>query len=193
MDCPTFRKHHLAYLDDTLSGDLMADAQLHVFDCASCAAHDTLVRRSLMMVRNLPVIEPSDAFSARLQARLAACREMPRAEDDDEAYLDGFLDTQASHRTLRVMRGPRIWLAMAAGVTVMGTVALRSNTGSASEIQLAPVLASAPPVPATLPPMVSAELVQAMATGNPMWPLTLLVEDAPAHFLATSSEFDGAR
>ena len=54
MDCRTFRKHHLAYLDDTLPGDVMARAQCHVLNCDACAAHDTMVRRSLMMVRSLP-------------------------------------------------------------------------------------------------------------------------------------------
>jgi hypothetical protein len=192
MDCRTFRNHHLSYLDDTLSGDLMSDAQLHVMDCDTCAAHDTMVRRSLMLVRNLPSIEPSQAFSARLQERLAACKAQPASSVDDDAYLDGFLDAPAERSGLRVMSGSRLWLAMAAGVTVVGSVALRSTTVQASELQLAPVMASAPALPTPEPTMVSAELMQAMASGNPMWSMALLLEDAPAHFIATSTDFEVA-
>jgi hypothetical protein len=192
MDCRSFRNHHLAYLDDTLSGDVMSAAQLHLMRCDACASHDTMVRKSLMLVRNLPEIEPSDAFSARLAERLAKCKEQPHhAFDDDDACLEGFLDAPSETRTVQVWRGSRKWLVMAAGVTVMGSVALRSSTGGATELELPPVMASAPAAPSTLPPMVSAELVQAMVTGNPMWSMAVLVEDAPAHFLATSGSFEG--
>ena len=70
MDCRSVRKHHLAYLDATLAGDQMASAQRHIMACDPCAAHDTLVRRSLMVARNLSTIEPSAAFQERLQAKL---------------------------------------------------------------------------------------------------------------------------
>lgn len=75
MDCTHFRKLHLAYLDDTLPGTQMAAAQRHVLHCDACAAHDTLVRRSLMIARSLPAIEPTAEFQRRLRERLAACRE----------------------------------------------------------------------------------------------------------------------
>ncbi len=193
MDCRTFRQHHLAYLDDTLSGDVMSHAQLHLMHCDTCASHDTLVRRSLMLVRNLPSIEPSDAFSARLAERLAQCKQAPfGALDDDDSCLEGFLDEPSHRRGLQVWRGSRMWLAMAAGVTVVGSVALRSNTVGATELEMPPVLASAPALPPTLPPMVSAELVKAMATGNPMWSMAVLVEDAPAHFLSAAGLFEAA-
>jgi len=191
MDCRTFRHHHLAYLDDTLSGDVMSQAQLHLMHCDACASHDTSVRRSLMLVRNLPSIEPSDAFSARLAKRLAECKQHPvSAIDDDAACLEGFLDAPSQTRGLQVWRGSRKWLAMAAGVTVIGSVALRSSTVGATELEMPPVLASAPALSPTLPAMVSAELVQAMATGNPMWSMAVLVEDAPAHFLSSAGLFD---
>lgn len=195
MDCRAFRKQHLAYLDDTLPGAMMAEAQCHVLSCDRCAEHDTMVRRSLMMVHSLPEIEPSQEFGTRLQARLAECREsgfhVATASASDEAFLDG-LDGLDDGRPLRGLRSARVLLAMAAGVTVFGTVALRSGGSSASELELAPVLAAAPPAPAPVPTMVSPELVQAMATGNPMWSMTLLVDNAPAHFLSTAGGFASA-
>lgn len=192
MDCRTFRNHHLAYLDDTLSGDVMSQAQLHLMHCDRCASHDTTVRRSLMLVRNLPEIEPSDAFRARLAERLAQCKaQAPHMLHDDAECLEGFLDAPSEAHGLQVWRGSRKWLVMAAGVTVIGSVALRSNSGSATELELPPVMASAPAIEPTLPPMVSAKLVQAMASGNPMWSMSVLVDDAPAHFFSTAVAFDG--
>ena len=44
--------------------------QRHLDACSRCSRQDTAIRRSLMLVRNLPPIEPSPEFMARLNARL---------------------------------------------------------------------------------------------------------------------------
>ena len=75
MDCTHFRRQHLAYLDDTLPGDLMAAAQRHLLLCDACAAHDTRIRRALMVARSLAPVSPRADFRARLDARLAECRQ----------------------------------------------------------------------------------------------------------------------
>lgn len=80
MDCSHFRKHHVAYVDDTLPADLMRCAERHLVDCAACQQHDAAVRRSLLVARNLPAIQPSDGFAARLAARLEVERAACRAE-----------------------------------------------------------------------------------------------------------------
>ncbi|MBU6364989.1 MAG: hypothetical protein KJT01_02140 [Gemmatimonadetes bacterium] len=77
MDCRQFRRDHLDYLDDTLPGDVMRAAQLHVLQCGACAAHDALVRRSLMVVRSLPDVAPRLGFEDRMAARLATCARLP--------------------------------------------------------------------------------------------------------------------
>jgi hypothetical protein len=78
MDCSAFRRHHVAYVDDTLPGDLVAAAARHAADCPACARHDTAVRRSLLLARNLArdvaPLECSADFAARLEARLAGVR-----------------------------------------------------------------------------------------------------------------------
>ncbi len=71
MDCRIFRKHHFAFVDDTLPGTDLVAMERHRQECATCARHDTVVRRSLLVVRNLPEIEPSADFADRLQRRLA--------------------------------------------------------------------------------------------------------------------------
>ena len=190
MDCKSFRKHHLAYLDDTLPGDEMRRAQHHVMGCAGCAAHDTLVRRSLLVARNLPPLLPSEQFQARLRARLAECR----AECDDDRSHDR--DDAVIPRASKAggWRSPRMVAAVAAGA-MLGAYAwqgwIRSTT---PELSIQPVMASqstmVPPVPYLTP-----ELLQAMATGNPVWPAAMMVDDAPTQLmgrditLATFSEF----
>lgn len=172
MDCRSFRTNHLAYLDDTLPGDEMAAAQRHVLACDACAAHDTRVRRSLLLARNLPTIEPTDAFRERLQARLAACRE--------EAIPPVPVGGWASWRTTRVA-------AVVAIGAVVGTVAWqRFATDQLPVIPMAPVIASQPAPPR---PYLDPALVQAMATGNPMWPAALAIEDVPVQFVATDYSF----
>ncbi len=188
MDCRTFRNHHFAYLDDTLPGDVMSEAQTHIMLCNACAAHDTLVRRSLMMVRNMPEIQPSDAFSARLQERLAHCKHEGRS--DALMYGDPFLLARGESRTSRMLRGSRAWFTVAAAITALGAMTIEAERGADEVVQLAPVLAAAPAVEPELPLMISPELMQAMATGNPMYSMALLVEEAPVHFLATSNTLD---
>lgn len=180
MDCKQFRKHHLAYLDDTLPGEVMAAAQHHVMVCDGCAAHDTLVRRSLMVARSMPTLEPSEAFQQKLRARLAACREECAIERTVERAVDrrgqvgapdGF-DARTSARSTRAM------VAVAASA-VLGLLAYQSlRQASAPELSMQPVIASRP-APVSPAPYITPQLMQVMSTGNPVWPATMLVDDAP--------------
>ncbi len=179
MDCRSFRKQHLAYLDDTMSGEQMSEAQRHVLACNACAAHDTLVRRSLMIARSMPSIEPSEAFQARLRTRLAACRDEP-AVDDVSLLVRALRSTiQQSAR----LRSPRALAAVAAGA-VIGTLVWRglaSNTAPLLSMQ--PVIATQPAL-SSQNSYISPALLQAMATGNPVWPAAVIIDDAPTHFVS---------
>jgi hypothetical protein len=194
MDCRTFRKHHLAYLDDTLSGDQTAAAQRHILSCDGCAAHDTLVRRSLMLARSMPTIEPSVAFQERLQARLAQCRQErtsnPATDAADDARFDDALFAPPPHgaplhgAARALWRSPRTLAAIAAGA-VLGTMIWRGvHVPSAPMVSMQPVMISPPaPVRAANAQYVSPALLQAMATGNPVWPATVIIDEAPTGFV----------
>lgn len=174
MDCSRFRRQHLAYLDDTLPGDQMAAAQCHLLQCAACAAHDTRIRRSLMVARSLPPISPSATFRGRLDARLAECR---------SERLTGGLTTQVGplvvvrpvdERPLpsgRVMPRPlsRPLAAMAASA-VLGALAwqlFRSARPPALAMQ--PVIAARTPSMASPPqPMMPLPAAFAPSAGFPM-------------------------
>ena len=182
MDCKSFRKQHLAYLDDTLPGDEMAAAQHHVMVCCGCAAHDSLVRRSLMVARSMPTLEPSADFQARLRARLAECRDECRDERSANAVRRALLDAPRSGSS----RNTRVVMAVAASA-MLGAFVWQGWTGaSAPELSMQPVIASQPAMP-TPGSYITPELMQAMATGNPVWPAAMIIENAPTRFV--SSDF----
>lgn len=190
MDCREFRKQHFAYLDDTLPGDDMSAAQRHVMACDSCAAHDTMVRRSLMLVRNMAVIEPSVDFRERMAARLAETR----AETQRERIAMAAREANAPGRSIRQ---PVVLSAVAASMLMMGTMVWREATPRDAEQTAAvakpPVVVAKPAVAdTTLQPIyLSPDVVNAMATGNPMWPAALIVDDAPAQIV--NAEFTQVR
>ena len=181
MDCREFRKQHFAYLDDTLPGDEMAVAQQHIMKCDGCAAHDTMVRRSLMLVRNMSAIEPSANFRQRMQERL----DEARCEHQRERFRLAELENNPQPR---VLRQPVMFSAVAVGVLVVGTMVWQQK--SPAPVSEVSAMATQPtPVTKAVfdttqqPIYVSPAMLQAMATGNPMWPAAIMVDDAPAQMV----------
>jgi hypothetical protein len=167
MDCSMFRERHVAFVDDLLpEADLVA-MQRHATECAACARHDTAIRRGLLVARNLPRVEPSPDFAARLYARL---REIHAREAAAAAY-----------------RGPG-WggfLATATGVVVVGVLAAGAmEMEPKPELALAPVIASRPALPPQ--PIVDHAYVLSASAGNPLWTAALLAEQAPERLLSQS-------
>jgi hypothetical protein len=191
MDCKHFRKHHLAYLDDTLPGDLMAGLQRHVLVCDGCAAHDALVRRSLMVVHSvvhrLPALEPNAEFRSRLRARLAECRaERTAASVGSLRSLAGPEMPPVVHN--RFVSPARTMLAMAASA-VIGALAFQAfRSESVSTLALRPEMTK-PPVPVARAPYLPSVPTPAMATGNPGWPSAMIPVDAPVGFVNTTYRF----
>jgi hypothetical protein len=191
MDCRTFRKHHLAFLDDTLPGEQVAAAERHVFECAGCAAHDTAVRRSLMLARNLPPIELSPDFAARLAARLDDVRDGRYEVPTDGLPLDDWAPTRAEllRAALSDTLGSRRRMAaIAAGLLALSYAGGQAivRAGAARDVVLPPGIATAPATKAAPPvytPLASPALVTSASTGIPVWPAALLADQAPAHLV----------
>ena len=170
MDCRDFRNRHLAFLDQTLSDAELVSMQRHLAECACCARHDTAVRRGLLIFRNLPPVEPSADFAARLNARLSEYR---RADARAAAF-----------------RGPGVgtFAAAAAGVLTAGLVAISAFnwTEPARDLALPPVVATVPEPPP--PPIVDQTVVTSASAGMPVWPAALIAEQAPVHFLSAEPQ-----
>ena len=171
MNCREFRRKHTAYVDDSLSGVDFDGMAHHRHLCERCAQLDTRVRRALLVARNLPTIQPSAAFSDRLQARLTA----ERASVAQVRLVD---------RAARME--PRWPLTGTYSIIAAGLLVAAGLAGAASytrtrddAIRLAPVVASRPesePSPLTTP-----TIVASMSAGMPLWPAVFVAQQAPWH------------
>ena len=164
MDCLEFRNQYLAFVDQTLPQTEQSAADLHLAACSICARHDLAMRRGLLVLRNLPSVEPSSDFYDRLTTTL---HRMERADAQAARY-----------------RGPGLasFAAAAAGVVGVGVMAavLFNWTAQARNLALAPVVASTPavaPYPAT-----NSSFVASASAGLPIWPAAMLVDQAPVRF-----------
>ena len=165
MDCRSFRSKHVAFVDDFLPGEDVVAMERHLAECERCATLDAKVRRSLLVFKNLPAVEPSPDFYARLSARIESERSAPP-------------------RTMFAARGPGIgtFMSVAASVVTIGyiTAASLNWTRPRGDVVLAPVIATQP---ALLPPSVENQaLVASMSAGMPVWPMVYFAEQAPMRF-----------
>ena len=166
MDCRSFRNKHVAFVDDVLPGEDVVAMQRHLLECERCAAHDAKVRRSLMVFRSLPTIEPSTDFYNRLTARIEAER------------------TRAAVRPAFAARGPGIttFMGVAASLVAAGYLTATSMqwTQPRGDLALAPVVATEPALP---PSSVANEaLVASVSAGMPVWPMAYFAQQAPMRF-----------
>lgn len=165
MDCREFRDKHLAFVDDTLAGIELVGMQMHLTECESCSRHDATIRRSLMLFRSLPPIEPSRDFSARLEEKLKAVK----------------LADATTHHSSPNRRAAGAVMAVSSMLmlTYIG-ISLRL-VDVPQDIVLAPVVATAeiPADPASAP---AAEMVASVSAGVPIWTAALFAEQTPAHF-----------
>lgn len=189
MDCRSFRKHHLAYLDNTLPGDLLVSAECHVIACEACARHDTAVRRSLLLARNLAPIEPSADFSARLEARLrvecAGGWRAASARGKDDAYGGELARAALLTRAF----SSRTRVAAVAASLLLATYAagnsLEWGDGAESAAMWHPPVMAAAPEPAPAPAaFVAPDLVTPASTGVSVWPGALLADQMPVQLMA---------
>lgn len=179
MDCRTFRRKHLAFLDDTLPGVEMVQMEQHRQSCSECARVDSTVRRSLLLLRNMPMIEPSAGFQARLLQRLS-------------------YESQRGRLSERYFRGPSlgVFAGSAASVVALGLVGavlFGSFGDGVATIPRLPAVVTAPArVDATPIDQIAAPAFAAsMSSGMPMWPALLLAEEGSVRFATAELEASG--
>ena len=165
MDCKHFRENHCAFVDDILPGVELVGMQMHLNECEKCASHDAMVRRSLMLFRSLPAIQPSPDFSSRLEQRLRETK-LADAAADHAGRSRAFATTVAL-----------------SSIVMLGYIGVSlRHVDSPRDIVLPPVVALAPspePVPSMGP---APEMLAAVPAGLPIWTAALLAEQSPIHF-----------
>lgn len=172
MDCRTFRQHHCLYVDDVLPGADAVAMERHRAECGACAAFDAQVRRSLLVVRNLPELHCSDGFTERLLQRL---------------------------RDVEVERTPTIIARRAPGVGTFAAVAamlLLTAVGAMTLLDDGPRELVLRPVVATRPapledPLTGSALAASASAGVPMWPALILADEMPMHVAESGFQLTG--
>ena len=177
MNCREFRSKHAAFVDDTLSGVDLDGMALHRQLCEPCSQQDTRVRRALLVARNLPTIQPSAAFSQRLNARLEEER------NSGERLRHPRDSWEPAGRSMRTVRYAAIvtGLLMAAGFAG----ALTATSARDEVIHMAPVVASIPETDTS--PMAAPTMVASVSAGMPMWPAVFVAQQAPWHFASDAA------
>ena len=172
MDCREFNQKHVAFVDDLLPGIDLVRMQTHLLECERCAHRDTLIRRALLVVRNVPEIRPSAEFTQRLQTRLRTARSEPHFADEAGAR-------------------PRLttFAAVATGLVAAGvlSVTVIQHRAPSHEIRLAPVVASLPEIQSEpySSPLAPGAMMASASTGIGFWPAVFAAEQAPLHFAAS--------
>lgn len=166
MDCRTFHARHVGFVDDVLPGIEIVEMQRHIAECTPCARHDALIRRSLLLFRNMPRIECSPGFTERVNDRIRALNDAP-------------LSRPGSFLT----PGGAVVAVCAAGLLVF--VGANLLSGSDAPLSHAPVVATVPaqdepPVEESL--MASQAMLASVSMGIPIWPAALMAEQAQIQF-----------
>jgi hypothetical protein len=169
MHCREFRRKHSGYLDDTLPGVELERVRLHLRMCERCARHDASVRRALLLVRNLPPIDPPPDLGSRIKQRLQV-----------EGRSGG---TASRVRPSRFSIGILVWGGAAAAAVAL---ALALNDRDEQFLpQLPPAVASVGREVPVHDELVPPAFVASMSTGMPVWPALLLAEEGTLRLAAS--------
>ncbi len=171
MDCRSFKKKHLSFVDDTLSGVETDAMREHLGLCPGCARQDASVRRALLILRNLPSLDVSPDFSGRLKERISF-----------EAR---------SQRTQHLFHGPSVaaFFGLAGAVVAVGVLGI--GLADRDALPNPPSLAAAVVAPREIAPravdndIAAPAFVASMSTGIPVWPALLLAEQGSLRFATT--------
>jgi hypothetical protein len=173
MNCHEFRSQHLDFTEHALTAAALAAAQGHLETCARCARFDLVVRRGLLVARNLPpVVDEADLYP-RIAAQLAAERTPP-------------VTTSGARRRTATALIAAATAAFAAGV-ILSPRSIRpapSTSTRQAESALAPLASFDPP--AALPPALRTDFNPAGSWGMPLWPRATPLDETPARFAGAS-------
>ena len=163
MNCREFKSNHVGFIDDVLPAADMAEMRRHLLGCHPCATLDTRIRRSLLVVRNLPQIEPSADFFERLSEALKQAPP-PAAERRPFAAAAAFTAVTA---------------ALAAAVYF--AMAITSDQATPQPSVSTPQIAATAPIVAPMP-MNEVAIAATVPAGVPVWPAMFMVGELPAQF-----------
>lgn len=153
MNCREFKSKHVGYIDDLLPAADMLEMRRHILACSRCESLDIRIRRSLLVMRNLPQIEPSADFFSRLNEAL---KEAPPPE-----------------RAGPTARMAASFVMVTAALAAAVYFAMAFSTGRPG-----PEVTSAPTASAVAP-VSDITLATAAPAGVPIWPAMFMLGELP--------------
>lgn len=160
MKCREFKSNHVGFIDDLLPAADMSEMRRHLAACDACSALDTRIRRSLLIVRNLPQIQPSADFLARLNEAL---KQAPAPEPRFRPFAAAAAFTAVT-------------AALAAAVYFAMALSPQSDTAPAPQARTVTTTAVAPLAPV---PMNEVAIAATVPAGVPVWPAMFMVGELP--------------
>jgi anti-sigma factor RsiW len=160
MKCREFKSNHVGFIDDLLPAADMSEMRRHLAVCPKCSTLDTRIRRSLLVVRNLPQIEPSADFFARLNEAL---KQAPAPERRERPFA-----AAAALTAVTAAIAAAVYFAMAISPARDSAPAAPGTTTTA----VAPI---------TPVPMNEVAIAAAVPAGVPVWPAMFMVGELPTH------------
>ncbi len=79
VDCARFLDEYSEFRDGFLAPEESREFEAHLTSCPSCARYDRVVARGGHIFRDLPELQPSEDFAARLQHRIFHLEDEMRA------------------------------------------------------------------------------------------------------------------
>ena len=116
MSCGRMEKQMLPYVDGRLKVSEQREVEAHLADCAACRLRVNEFRAVSGLLDELPQIEPSGAFDARVRARVAA-------EPVKQSWWTVFMPSPRAALAASMLLLATIWIGSRPGPTVPGNPA----------------------------------------------------------------------
>jgi anti-sigma factor RsiW len=113
MSCDRMEKRILPYVDGRLKASEMREVETHLKTCAACLMRVNEFRVLSGLLDELPQIEPSGAFDARVRARVAA-------EPVKRSWREGFTPSLRVVFAAAMLLLATVWLGSRQGDSVIG-------------------------------------------------------------------------
>lgn len=161
MNCREFKSNHVGYIDDVLSAADMSEMRRHLVACTKCSTLDVRIRRSLLVVRNLPEIAPSADFYLRLSEAL---KQAP--------------PPTAKRPPVRVAA---TFAAVTAALAAAVYFAMAFSTDRTPSVE-GPTATSIAAGPSVSTQMSDVAIAAAVPAGVPVWPAMFMIGELPTQF-----------
>ena len=134
MDCGSFLEGYSDYRDGLLPKAEREAFAAHLRVCASCARYDRVVSRAAGVLRELPRLEVSDDFGARLQHRIFHVEDEMAVARGRRVPIPRYAATAAAAAVFAVAFVPLVQRASPGVMTMLPSVAVQAPVSEPAHV-----------------------------------------------------------